>query len=306
MLLETPLQNVRSRVLLLRTLPFMQRVHPEDILLAAENSRARFFRENEGVPMVRGTERLLYIVVTGSLRVQNNGHTTTVGAGEGMGWFEALADVEPSTVTALADTRVLELSACFILRALEDNYSLWRSMIRGNAQHILDLRGGLPRAAHEEPSAASLEDSEDLMKDDSLVTRLTLFQNGPLDQASIDAAIAVARSMERVAFAREEEIFELGAPSRWWINMLGGSVLCSNETGTSLIEGEYTLGVFDVVAERPRSYRAVTKTPVSGYRIHHDAWASVLETHSDLALGILRLTSQMALRLSHAQPQLGS
>lgn len=297
MLPDTTLQNVRSRALLIRTMPNMDKLSSDEIVLAAENTRVRRFRAGENVPMVRRTERLLYIVAAGQVRSTSGLAEVIVGARDNVGWSEWLADVEAPTVVALEDSNLLELSADFMLRALEDNYAFSRAIVRGNAERILDLRGGLPRSGHEQTAESTAPPPT---VGDTLLDRLMLFGGGPLDQGSLDAAIAVARRMKRVRFKPGETIFSLGEASRWWVNMLGGEVECSNESGATLVQGEYTIGVMDAIAERPRSYRAVAKTEVLAYVIRYEDFAIVLETHPDLALGTVRMTSRTVSQLSQS------
>ncbi len=273
----------------------MDKLSDDEIILAAENTRVRKFRKGQLVPVVRGTERIVYIVAEGMVSVQSGLAESTIGSRQSVGWFELLADVEAPVVKVLSECVLLELSGDFLMRALEDNYLLARAIIRGNAERILELRGGLPRSEREHVDDSA---KHALTGKDTLLDRLLLFDGGPLDRGSLDAGIAVARRMKRVVYEPGEEIFSLGEPARWWVNILEGTAECSNAAGSAEVRGEYTIGVMDAIAEQPRSYGAVAKTRVLAYIIDYEDFASVLETHSDLALGIVQMTSANVFHLS--------
>lgn len=289
MLVETPLSGVRDIVLLLRSLPHMEQIDPEDITLLAEHGVPRTFAAGAQLEMCQPSGRVVHLLMGGRIEITRGTHREIVNGTGGVGFAELFADVCPPKAVALVQSTTLELPADFLFRAMEDNFSFVRSAIGANARFLLNLVGGLPQLGPT-PEASLAPPAK--IGGDSLVDRMSLLAGSVLDQASLDATIALARSMQKVSIERGETLFTQGDASRWWINIVSGRIRCENEAGSVEVADGYVLGVLDTIGELRRSYTARALVDVDAYRVDIEDWLSVIQTHPDLALGLLRMTSR--------------
>ena len=295
-------RSVRDVALLLRTLPFLNAVALDDLTLIAENALPR--RYQAGQPIILSDERgaLLQMLTYGRARVVGPDYQLNVSAPNGLGFANLVATEPPPEAFALTECASLEVVGDFMLRMLEENFSFFQEALRSICNYILDRTGGLPNLT---PSPRTATYSAKCKIDDTLVDRLAFIHSSVLDQASLDAAIQLARNAELVRFQPGDVIFEQGTPARTWVTIVCGRTRCANEVGSVDTAYDAALGILDCITERPRSYGVTAIDEVVAYRLHIEQLLSVLRTRPDLAMGLLRRIAHDVIRLLAATKENG-
>lgn len=289
MLADVHLRSVRDVVLLLRSLPLMVGMSAEDSVLLAEHGLPRRYQPGQPVELEGPNGRRVHLLCEGTVRIEGPDYTEDSVAPDAIGFAAIIAEAPTPTAVAVTPCTTVELSADFVMQIFEDNFGFCRNALRGMCQFLLGNWDGLPKesALPEVPPIC----------DDTLVDRLQHLSGSFLDQASLEAAVELARGAEPIAFQPGERMMREGEVARTWLSIVRGNVYCENGNGSTQVGRQMVLGVLDVMAEWPYSYSAYAVGEVLAYRHQIDRLLSVLRAHPDLTMGLLRRLAEEVLHV---------
>ncbi|MEO1173753.1 MAG: cyclic nucleotide-binding domain-containing protein [Myxococcota bacterium] len=292
MLTSSPESDLRSRFLQLRSMPFAAPLDDNALLLLSEHARYRRFKKGEALARSGRPIESMFVLVSGQVTATAHGHhLTTAGKNSAVG-VTALLSRDPDGVTAIADeeTEAIELPGEALFAAYREDFSLVRNVLRLQCRAILGRRNSLPTSTDDEnPSPGTWRDGELTVVERVLRIR----GSDTFANANLDAVFALARRSEEVRLEPGEALWRRGDPSLFWYQIEYGLVRCENAEGQqSVIGGKYALGIMDCWAESNRSYDAYAETAVIAQRTSLEAMLDVLETHHDLAMGIVAVVSR--------------
>jgi CRP-like cAMP-binding protein len=290
MFIETPLHNLRNRMLAIRSLPNFEGLGEDSLLRIAEHARERRFRAGEplyveGTPVDR-----IYIVLSGAVTTSRQGKTFLVITGNGAAGILSAIAHDPDGWHAVADrdTLTLEIPVPVFLASLKEDFGLLRNALRRLSAMALASRGNLP--ARPDPTK-EIDLGEYPDRDPTLVELIMRLRTtpGPFATANMDALIAAARRMTFVRVDAGHQFFEVGDPSDYSLRIVYGKIRCTSGSGEHVDVGAgFVLGALDAWGGAPRSFSARAETPVVCYRTPTEDLLSVLEMHPSLALQMLQ------------------
>jgi CRP-like cAMP-binding protein len=285
-----PLRGVRDRVYMLKSLPSFARLDEESLTLMAEHAHVRRFRK--GQVLIREDEsiRAIYLVIDGEIRVTYLGELVAmVPRSRGVGLLAVLARQDSGTgAVAAVDSHVLEIPVEAVNEAYEESFPIVRNALRLCSGGLVRNRGNLPMAP--DPNR-TIDEGKPHDRELTLVERVLEMRSLPLfRRANVDAVVEFVRQGKEVRYQEGERLWSVGDPSTFQLRLDCGRVTCTAADGHSVDVGaRFILGNLDSLAMTPRSYEAVATKPVIAYRTDIQGWLSVMETHHDLARGLLAI-----------------
>ena len=304
MLTEMPIQSVRDRLLLMRSLPNFGALDEDALTLLVEHARTRFFRAGETVVAEGEPLGSVYVVVDGQITSNRKGkRLAVVTRSRGVGLLSVMAR-DPIGVHAVADldTVTLEIPTDAFLDAIEQSFSVARNTLRLCAAQLVKKRGNLPAPADHPPVVELGEYRE---RPRTLVELMIDLRASPgiFKSANLDAIIAIVRATEEIRVEPGEVFWKLDEPSTHWLRIDHGRVRCTSADGRSMDVGHrFVLGILDAIGTAPRSYEARAETRVVAYRTQLEAFLAVLETHSDLTREFIARLAMAVLETPDAAP----
>jgi CRP-like cAMP-binding protein len=296
MLTDLPIESLRDRSLLLRSLPAFAQLEDETVSLLAEHARLRRFRAGHVLLSVGEPIHHVYSLLEGSIRWRRKGQegSSLAAQYQVVGWISLMAR-EPDGIDAVVeqDAVVVELPADVLELTLEVDFGLVRHLLRLGANRLASLRGELPVTPAQAPPLVLGTRPE---RRRTLVERLIDMRSVPLFRGSIEGVIALTRRTEDIEVRAGHVFWERGALAPYWVVIEHGHVRCENAAGETVDVGSnFVIGIMDALAQRPRSFSARAQSEVIGNRIDLSAFLGVLETHFDLARDFLAFLSRAVL-----------
>lgn len=278
-----------DRLIALRQFPAFATLAPEDAQAIANRARERrlsagevLFREDEPIDQVA-------FVVRGKVRTQRHGKV--LGTYDERSVVGSLATLSELTdgfgVVALEPTTVITLPAEELLEVFEDHFTVVRTVLRGLASGLLDIRrrmgsGGFqPSEWQPGPQAPPPLD---------LVGRIAQLRDAmPFAGARMEALADLARDVRETRLDADVQLWEEGEPSGAWLFILHGLVEVESSSGMTTTFGPGdVIGALGTLASVPRWYSARTTTELVALRTDDEALFDVMEDHFDFALALIR------------------
>ena len=278
--------GVRDRVLILRSQSILEGLDDDGLLLLAEHGENRVYRDGDVIVEEGKPARHVYLIIEGGIDVSRNGQqVATRKVGDAYGALPLLAR-EPSTLAvAIGPTRTLEVPAAAFEAALIENFSLLRNTLRQLGGAVLATRRNLPADPDKPPA---VDEGRYYDEPRSLVERLLEMRALPFGQMNLDALVDLVRHMIDVRYPAGAVLWRVGEASTHALNIDAGRVSCTGPDGRQVMIGRgFTLGVLDVWS-RERVYEVRAETPVIAFRIDFESFLSLLETHPEVGLDLLR------------------
>ena len=298
-LTELPVQSVRDRVLLLRSMAALSSLERDALVLIAEHARERNFAAGEVIIVEGESMETVYLVIRGQVTVTKEGKLiAVVERGYGMGFVSLLArDEQGVHAVANVATRTLALPSDVLLNAFEENFSLVRNSIRLQAATVVQRRGDLPADPKNPPK---IEIGTYRERELTLVERMLAIRQTPLfANANIDATAELARANIEVRYEPDTVLWRIGDPSSFSLRIVYGRVQCTNSAGEQIVVGgDYGLGVLDSFSTRPRSYEARTETKVIAFRSNLETFLAIMEANFDLSMELIAILARTQLRVA--------
>jgi CRP-like cAMP-binding protein len=183
----------------------------------------------------------------------------------------------PQTVVALTRSRTLRLQADDLDEVLQDNFGVLIAALRSFARQLI---------ARERRLVVS---SLPATQSGGLVERLlALRRQAPFAQAHPRPLVTLAQAAREVSWPANTTIPMLAGPVEETYIILAGELRAGEVTVTA---GE-SIGLLELVAERPHRHAFETRTATRAIAITGPALLDVLEDHSDLGLDMLRAMSR--------------
>jgi CRP-like cAMP-binding protein len=278
--------GLRDRLLATRSLGIFEAVDEDGATLLAEYSTVATFRRGAEVTDADEKNTSLHLIVEGGVRLERTGGRPPIrlGAGSPVGLLRVLTEGQMPRSVAEAPTRTLQISREAFLAALEQNFSLLRSVFRLVSGTMLDVQGALPVAVPE-PALTRERPVRPL----TLVERARdLANTGPFRGANIDAIFDTARLMREGHVQAEHVFWGYGDQASMAVRVVSGSVICTDGLGrTSAIGPGFVIGTLAAFAGRAHPYAARALSAVRVYEIDFEDLLVVLEAHPELALTFL-------------------
>ena len=297
MLTDLPIESLRDRSLLLRSLPAFAPLEDDTLSLLAEHVRLRRFRAGEVLLSIGEPIHHVYIILEGSVRWGRKGQElgSVAGQYQVVGWISSMAR-EPDGISAVVEEPavVVELPTDVLELTLEVDFALVRNLLRMGANALASMRGDLPIT----PAAAPpLDLGVRRERRRTMVERLIDMRSVPLfRRGNIEAVIELTRRTVDIEVQPGHVFWERGALAPYWVVIEYGHVRCENAGGVTVdVGGNFVIGIMDALAQRPRSYSARAESLVIGNRIDLAAFLAVLENHFDLARDFLAFLSRAVL-----------
>jgi CRP-like cAMP-binding protein len=284
---ELPREGLRDRVLALRSQTMFEGLDDEGLLMLAEHARNVTYREGDVVTVEGSPQRFIFVVLEGELLVSVKGKPPlTIPAGKAFGSLGMLAREPCAEAVATTRVRVLEVPVAAFETALDENYSLLRSALAACGALVLQMRGNLPvnpRVSRE------VDEGTYYTTPKSMVERLIQLRSGTWTSMNIEALIDLARHMVEVRYPADHLLWSVGDVSTHSLFVDCGRVRCTAPDGKHVDIGRnFTLGVLDVWGTRRRAYEARTVTPVIAYQIEFEGFLTLLESHVEVGVEMLR------------------
>jgi len=280
-------EGLRARLLLLRALPVCEGLDDEGLIRLAEHARSVSYRIGDVITRNGERARAIHVLVEGQVELfQNERQIGTLEAGAAFGAFHVLAR-EPSVLAVASEpTRTIEVPATAFETLLDENYSLLRSLLGMVGSAVLAARGNLPT----DPKPGRIVDEgERYERPRTLVERVLQLRNGSFAGMNLEAVIDLARNLREVRMPAGEVIWSVGEVADYSLHVYYGRLRCTAPDGRHVIIGsDFTLGVLDMWGPRRRAYSVVSETPVILARVEYEQFLTLLESHVEVAVEILR------------------
>lgn len=235
-----------------------------------------------------GAEPKLYVIISGTVRVDHAGHASThARAGDAIGFVSMLAGVARARAVAETEVVALSLSLVRILELLEEDFLALQNAVRSLARMHCSLLERVIAGSHREPWTTTIPIPAD--RDLDLLERLILIRQGDLFAAvGLEAGVMMATSMKQERWSRGEALWKIGDPSGpMWI-IVEGQVEATLADSTTFTAGPgYPLGNIESLAQRPRWYQPVARTDLLSFRIDHESFFDVMEDDFSVAESFL-------------------
>lgn len=295
---ESGSASLRSRVLALRSMPFLSTRHSNELTALAHHAVVRSFGDGD-ILVSRGEHvRSVFLLTRGVAVYRDDARVVERFEAPGsIGLIPMLASAAaPFDATAEGDVMALEVDADTLLAFFEDSFPVTEQAIRGLAMQLLDRRGRLPCDPHNPPPAVAGDRPAGPI--DFVDRLLTLSAQPFFADVNLDALAEMARRQDEVTFAAGDRIWRLGDPSDTGLRIAYGVVRCSGDNGEVDIGHDYALGLFDSLARLPRAYSLQAVTDVVALTMSPEAVYGVIEEHFELGRGLLAALATQHLALT--------
>jgi CRP-like cAMP-binding protein len=289
---DTSTISLRDRVLLLGALNQTGTLDERTITQVAEHIRPHTF--SPGQFLLRDNEPIehIHLLTRGQVSVTQQGRQVRVFRGAGaVGLNAVLAGVDTG-VQAVAEkkTTTLALPSTILMDLYESNFALVRNALRIVAGQVLDARSMLPTDEGEDATLGEWRPEPRTFVEQIIEMRKSPF----FADTNLDAVLEVARQGREIRGKTGDVLWEVGDSADYWIRLDYGRMRCTSEEGaTAIVGSDYTVGVMDAIAVRPRGYKVEALSDYIAFRIDRDVMLAVFEGHFDLSRKILASMSEM-------------
>ncbi|MEO8182971.1 MAG: cyclic nucleotide-binding domain-containing protein [Deltaproteobacteria bacterium] len=286
-------QGLRERLLVLRSIDLFDGFDDPALLLLAEHAKTSSYRAGQTISEASDAARAVYVVTAGSVTVSRSAEHVTFAAGSAFGAMALLARQPLGLARADVDTRTLEIPAAAVEAAIDESFSVLRSTLRIAGAAVLKARGNLPVDPRSERNV-----QEGTFHDQprSFVERLIELRSGPFGYMNVEALVDLARHMREVRMPKGQVIWSVGDASTYAFHIDYGRVRCTSSDGRHVDVGRgFTIGVLDVWGSEGRAYEALAETELIGFRVDFEDFLTLLETHVEVGIDILRGFAQSLL-----------
>jgi len=265
------------------------------LLLLAGHAKASSYRAGQTISEASDAARAVYVVTAGSVTLTRNRdrEPVTFAAGSAFGVMALLARQPLGLARADADTRTLEIPAAAVEAAIDESFPALRSTLRIAGAAVLKARGNLPADPRSER-----EVQEGTFHDQprSFVERLIELRSGPFRYMNVEALVDLARHMREVRMPKGQVLWSVGDASTYAFHVDYGRVRCTSSDGRHVDVGRgFTIGVLDVWGSQGRAYEARAETELIGFHVDFEDFLTLLETHVEVGIDILRSLAQSVL-----------
>lgn len=280
-------ESLRNRILTMRAQPIFETVDDDGLLLIAEHVRSATYRPGE-VLVEEGTPATaIVIVLEGVVELSLAGHSLgPMKPGSAFGAMSILARAPSPRAVAVEKTRTIEIPAAIFETALDENYSVLRSAIGVLGGMVLQGRGNLPA----DPGVPrEVQEGTYYEAPKTMVERLIQLRSGSFGYMNVEALIDLARHMVEVRYPAGHVLWSAGDFSTHALHIDYGRVRCTAPDGRHVdIGNDFTIGVLDIWGVRKRAYEVRALTPIIGFKVAFESFLTLLETHVEVGLEILR------------------
>ncbi|HZO13846.1 MAG TPA: cyclic nucleotide-binding domain-containing protein, partial [Polyangiaceae bacterium] len=208
-----PLEAVRDRALLLRSLGTFSELDDEALATLAEHARLRRLDDGEIAANEGDAATHVHLLVSGRIASHRQGKLVARATrGRAVGILSLFAGETSTSLVAEGETVVMEIPAHALLAALEDNFSMMRNSLRNLAGGLVRKRGDLPASPnHKAETGEWYEQPRTLVQ-----TVLKLRERGgPMSRGNLDAVFAMAGAAREVRPPAGETLWRIGEPSSY-------------------------------------------------------------------------------------------
>jgi CRP-like cAMP-binding protein len=286
--LETPARDgLRDRILTLRSQAMFETLDDDGLLLLAEHARSATYLPGEVLAPEGEPAAAFFIIIEGAVELSWKGKPqSTQRQGGAFGALALLAREPSAQAMAVERTRTLEIPAAIFETALDENYSFLRGSIAVFGGLVLQLRRNLPA---DPDSPRQIREGTYYEEPKTMVQRLIQLRSGSFGYMNVEALIDLARHMVEVRYPAGEVLWSAGDFSTHALHIDYGRVRCTAPDGRHVdIGNDFTIGVLDIWGVRKRAYEVRTLTPVIGFHVAFESFLTLLETHVEVGLEILR------------------
>lgn len=290
--------TVVERMLVVKAVPVLGDLDPEELALVAERTSFREFAPGETVfSGVDTPVTTIHLVLGGRVAERRGGRPfRTHGPQHVVGGLEALADT-PTDVVAVAEvaTRTLAIERSDLRDILADNFAVLGATLQGVAAAALRLRRAVtPSAGFPVATAAPAADGDELAERIAFLHARTLLGGMP-----IRALGHVAGEAEQGTLVAGARLWSEGEPAEHAVVVTSGIVDCTSADGRHRFQaGPGTiLGFEDALALEARWYGAVARDGGTVLRLERAALVDLLEDEPDAALALLAALAATATAL---------
>jgi CRP-like cAMP-binding protein len=279
-----------ERMLVVKALPILGDLDPEELATVAERARFRDFAPGETLfSGVDAPVTTIHLVIEGSVVERRGGQPfRTHGPQHVVGGLEALAETT-TDVVAIAETatRTLAIDREALRDILADNFGVLGATLQGVAAAVLRLRqaarpsGGFALQA---PECVPVSPPGDLAERIAFLHERTWLHGMP-----VRALGYVAGEAERLALGDGERLWSEGEPAGYGAVVTSGIVRCASRDGHHRFEvgPGAIVGLEEALALGERWHEAVAHGAVTLLGMRSDTLVDVLEDETDAALAFL-------------------
>ncbi len=283
-------------VLALRTFGGFANLSPGELTVLAEILRPRFFPAGTTLLSPGTPVKSFHMIVDGRVRSLKDGKLIReLVSKQVVGGLAAFTrDPEGAHVVAVEDTLTFECDRDDMEEVFEDNFTIQLAVLRGLAQQVIELRKLLGSRAGFGDYDENLVEPE--VGELWLVERMGFLKKTlPFGDAHIEGIAALAQSSKELRFPAGYTLFREGEPSGFTVTLLNGTVDCMSEDGRHCFEFQplSVLGAIDSLADIPRWYSAVCRTPIIALRGETENFIDFMEDHPSLATQMMRLNARV-------------
>lgn len=295
--------GLRTRVLALRSMPFLSNRHSGELTALAHHARVRTWAAGEVMVRAGAAADAVLLITRGEAAYVADGRVLQrYDAPGSVGLLPLLSGMAvPFDVRAQTDVTALAIPDEAMLAFFEDSFASVEQALRGLAHALLERRGRLPCDPDNPPEAhTGVYPTRPI----DFVDRLLKLSSLPFfSSVNLDALAELARRQEEVRFSAGDVIWAIGDRSDAGLRVEYGIVRCEGPTGAVDIGSDYALGLFDTLARVPRAYALRATTDVVALTMSPEAIYGVIEEHFELGRGLLAAiaTQHMALTTDSAQ-----
>jgi CRP-like cAMP-binding protein len=282
-----------ERLLMLLAIPEFQTLTPSELRRVA--SAAKLVKHAAGVAL--GDPRdppAIEIVVQGMVEQRSESSVRRIEPGQVVGGLpEVLSRRQATRAIALVDTLALRLDAESLEDLLEEEFGIYRAILRGLVGSSLD-RLPVARGLHsQEGLGAKKLESPEL----DVVERMLLMQR-TLDfgVARMDVLAELAQQAEPFTRRLGAPLFRSSDPSERFVVLASGSAHCSIQNESSIVQAPIALGVLEVVGGVERRFTATAASEIRGLEVSGALFMDLLEDHPQLGLDLLRAIARTVSR----------
>lgn len=279
-------RGLRDRLLVLRSVDLFDGFDDSALLLLAEHAKTTSYRAGQTVSREGEPPRAMHVVTAGKVTLTRNGHEASFEPGMAFGAMALLAREPIGLARADENTRTLEIPAAAWEAAIDESFSVLRSTLRVAGAAVLKARGNLPA---DPLSEHEVEEGTFHEQPRSLVERLLELRSGPFGYMNLEALVDLARHMREIRVEKGQVIWSVDDASTYAFHVDYGRVRCTSSDGRHVDIGHgFTIGVLDLWGSQGRAYEARAETDLIGYQVDFENFLSLLETHVEVGVDILR------------------
>lgn len=288
-----------DRVLFLRTLAGFEWLPPAALAALARHLSERFVGRGDVLDRAGGPVEAAYLVVDGELRLTPpDGPPRTITASESCGLLELLARAPADgTVTATADTVLLELDLDGAFDAAEEHFDVLRQYLRFLGRRFLYELRRLPdgtRLALPDAAVAASGGKLDLVQRLQMFTRARVFSD-----CNLDALLELARNAEEQVLPEHAPAWQAGDQAGHFFLVTSGSLRARmGSSGRELLFGPgFTVGMPEAVGGFRRPYDLVPERETVVLRLAADLLLDLLEDYPEMGVDVTAALSRRVLDL---------